>query len=174
MSYATEVCRYNWHSAGSLCWPFSISMLKYKCIFANKIYGSNFIKQHLETGMIWKYQKSKMLIAVSKKNYCVIYYNFRHTFVSYWRVSVASFPFLNSLLHTLVTSSSAIDSALLPSITLSLFHFFKPTFFKNPSHHGLSVVSSRLTLRTFHWPRLSWACLLLVSVVSRFFILARV
>ena len=33
------VCRYYWHSAGSLGWPFPV--LKYKCIFSTKIYGSN-------------------------------------------------------------------------------------------------------------------------------------
>jgi len=43
----TKVCRYNWHSAGSLGWP--VPMLKYKYIFSNKIYGSNFIKQHSES-----------------------------------------------------------------------------------------------------------------------------
>jgi len=30
----TKLCRYNWHSAGSVCWPFPI--LKYKYIFQIK------------------------------------------------------------------------------------------------------------------------------------------
>ena len=32
--YGTKVCRYNWHSVGSLGWPFP--MLKYKYIFQIK------------------------------------------------------------------------------------------------------------------------------------------
>jgi len=44
------LCRYNWHSAVFLGWPFPV--LKYKCICANKKYGSNFIKQHSETVMV--------------------------------------------------------------------------------------------------------------------------
>ena len=40
-----ESLPYNWHSAGSLGWPFP--MLKYKYIF--QIYGSNFIKRLSET-----------------------------------------------------------------------------------------------------------------------------
>jgi len=48
------VCRFNWHSAGSLDWPFP--MLKYKYIFENKIYWSNFIKRHSEIVTVWNYQ----------------------------------------------------------------------------------------------------------------------
>ena len=56
-SLGTKVCRCNWHSAGSLGWPFP--MLKYKYIyFWNKIYGSNFIKQHSETVVVWNYQNA--------------------------------------------------------------------------------------------------------------------
>ena len=44
-----------WHSTDSLGWPFP--MLKYY-IFWNKIYGSNFIKQHSETVMVWNYQNT--------------------------------------------------------------------------------------------------------------------
>jgi len=69
----------HWHTAGSLCWPFP--MLKYKYIFADKIYGSNFIKQHSETVMVWNYQNADC--SLKKSIYCVIYYNFRHTFVPY-------------------------------------------------------------------------------------------
>ena len=43
----TKVCRYNWHSAGSLGWPFPVI----KCKKSNKTYGSDFIKQHSETVM---------------------------------------------------------------------------------------------------------------------------
>jgi len=48
--------------------------------FSNKIYGSNFIKQHSDTVMVWNYQNADCSL---RKNYCVIYYNFRHTFVPY-------------------------------------------------------------------------------------------
>jgi len=53
----TTVCRYDWHSAGSLGWPYP--MLRYN-FFSNKIHVSNcvrnFIKQHSETVMVWNYQ----------------------------------------------------------------------------------------------------------------------
>jgi len=49
----TTVCRYNWHSAGSLGWPFPT--LKYKLYLSNQMYGSNFIEQHSETVMVWNY-----------------------------------------------------------------------------------------------------------------------
>ena len=52
-----SVPRYNWHSAGSLRWPFP--MLKYTNIFfSNKIYESNFIKQHSETVTVWNCQNA--------------------------------------------------------------------------------------------------------------------
>ena len=47
----TKVCRYNWHSAGSLGWPFPV--LKYKYIVFKWNNGSNFIKQHSETTTVW-------------------------------------------------------------------------------------------------------------------------
>ena len=50
LGWGTKVCRYNWHSAGSLGWPFP--MLIY---FSNKICGSNFIEQHSETVTVWNY-----------------------------------------------------------------------------------------------------------------------
>jgi len=53
-------------------------MLKYKYIFSNKIYGSNFIKQQLS------FEISKMLIAVLKTKFIVSFVViFRHTFVPY-------------------------------------------------------------------------------------------
>jgi len=64
----TKVCRYNWHNASTMGWPFP--MLKYKYIFSNKIYGSNFIKHHSETVMVWNYQtadcsfKDKYIVSI--------------------------------------------------------------------------------------------------------------
>ena len=52
----TIVCRYNWHSAGSRGWSFPNSNAKIKIYFSNKKYGSNFIKQHSQTVMVWNYQ----------------------------------------------------------------------------------------------------------------------
>jgi len=43
----------------------AISNAKISIYFSNKIHGSNFIKQHSETVMVWSYQ---MLIAVWEKN----------------------------------------------------------------------------------------------------------
>ena len=54
------------------CWNFNT--------FFKKIYVSNF-KQHLETVVGWNYQNADC--SLRKKIYCVIYYNFWHTFVPY-------------------------------------------------------------------------------------------
>jgi len=59
----------------------AISNAKIQICFWNKIYGSNFIKQHSETIMVWNYQNADC--GLRKKNYCVIYYHFRHSFVPY-------------------------------------------------------------------------------------------
>jgi len=45
--------------------------------FSKKLYESNFVKQHSETVMVWNCQNAE------KWTCCVIYYNFRHTFVPY-------------------------------------------------------------------------------------------
>jgi len=74
-----ESVRCNWHSAGSLGWPFL--MLKYKYTL-KKIKSSDFIKQHSETVMVWNYQNADC--SFRKKFYYVIYCNFRHTFVPCW------------------------------------------------------------------------------------------
>ena len=47
--------------------------------FSNKIYESNCIKQHAESVMVRNYQTADCILR--KEIYCVIYYNFRHTFV---------------------------------------------------------------------------------------------
>jgi len=60
--YGTKVCRYNWHSAGSLGWLLSITNAK---IFSYKIHGSNVNKQHSETVV---FEISKMLMSVLKIN----------------------------------------------------------------------------------------------------------
>jgi len=61
VTYEAKVCRYSWHSAGSLGWPFP--MLKYEYIFSNGTYESSFIELHSETVMAWL-QITRMLIAV--------------------------------------------------------------------------------------------------------------
>ena len=50
--WGTKVRRYNWHSAGSLGWPFLNAKIIY--IYSANIgpYGSNFNKQHSETVMV--------------------------------------------------------------------------------------------------------------------------
>ena len=67
--------RYTWHSASSLGWPFPMRKYYYICQI------SNFIKQHSETVMLWNYQNADC--SLRKNFYRVIYYNFRHTFVTY-------------------------------------------------------------------------------------------
>jgi len=56
----TKVCRYNWHSAGSLGWPFP--MLKYKYIFQIKY--TEAILSNITRKLFW-FEISKMLIAVA-------------------------------------------------------------------------------------------------------------
>jgi len=63
----TKVCRYNWHSAGSLGWSFP--MLEY---FSNKIYGSNFIKSNSTRKQSW-FEISKMLTAVLKDKFTALF-----------------------------------------------------------------------------------------------------
>jgi len=68
-----KVCRYNWHSAGSLSWPFPT--LNYKYIFQIKY--TETILSNSTRKQPWL-EITKTLIAVLK-----IYYNFWHTFVPY-------------------------------------------------------------------------------------------
>ena len=49
------MCRCNWHSAGSFGWSFPVLNYEYM-IRLTKICRSNFVKQHLETLMVWNYQ----------------------------------------------------------------------------------------------------------------------
>jgi len=56
----TKVCRYNWHSAGSLGWP--CPMLKYKYIFQIKY--TEAILSNITRKLFW-FEISKMLIAVA-------------------------------------------------------------------------------------------------------------
>jgi len=79
----TKVCRYNWHSAGSLGWTFL--MLKYKYIFQMK-YAEAILSNIL--GNCYGLKLAKVMTAVKKIN-LLRYYNFRHTFVQR-RETVAS------------------------------------------------------------------------------------
>jgi len=84
--------------------------------FSNKIYGSNFIKQHSETVMVWNYQNADCSI---RKKYCVIYYNFRHTFVPYCYAidcslltSTFTWVYVSSVLCTTLQVASCIWPAI--------------------------------------------------------------
>ena len=68
------LCRYNQHSAGSLGWPFPVLKCKYisRTKYTEAILSSSARK-------LLRFEITKMLIAV----YCVIYYNFRQTFLPY-------------------------------------------------------------------------------------------
>ena len=81
----TQVCRYNGHSAGSLVWPFP--MLKYKYIFSYKIYGSNFVKQHSETVMVWNYQNADCSF---KNKFIVLFITIFGTLVLYGQTTSVS------------------------------------------------------------------------------------
>jgi len=49
----------------------AVSNAKISIYFSNKIYGSNFIKQHSETVMVWNCQNADY--GLRKKTYCAIY-----------------------------------------------------------------------------------------------------
>jgi len=55
LTTGTKVCRYDWQ-----CWfpGLAISNDKVQTHFSNKMYGSNFIKQHLETVTVLNYQNN--------------------------------------------------------------------------------------------------------------------
>jgi len=72
--WATKVCRYNWHSARSMGWPFPL--LKYKYIF--QIKHTEAITSNTTRKLLW-FEITKMPIAV--KNKFIVSFNFRHTFV---------------------------------------------------------------------------------------------
>jgi len=57
--WGTKVCRYNWHSAGSLDWPFPV--LKYKYIFQIK-YIETVLSNSCQK-LSW-FEITKMLIGV--------------------------------------------------------------------------------------------------------------
>jgi len=78
-----QSCRYNWHSASSLDWPFP--MLKYSHIFQVKHTEAVLLNN---TWKLLRFEVTEMLIEVYEKNYRVIYCDFRHTFVPYRSVSV--------------------------------------------------------------------------------------
>jgi len=59
----TKVRRYNWHSAGSVRWPFP--MLKYKCIFQIK-YAEAILSNN--TRKLLRLEIAEMLIAVLNSN----------------------------------------------------------------------------------------------------------
>ena len=57
----------------------AISSAKILLYFSNKMYASNFIKQHSETVMVWNYQNADC--SLRKKIYCVISFIIPHTFI---------------------------------------------------------------------------------------------
>jgi len=68
------VCRYNWHSAGSLGWPFP-------CKNIDIFFKRNIQKQFYRTALGNWHGRKLAKCWLQFKKYCVIYYNFRHTFV---------------------------------------------------------------------------------------------
>ena len=62
------MCRYNWHSGGSLGWPFP--MLKYKYIFQIK-YTDAVLSN--STQKLLRFEISKMLIAVLRNKFIVLF-----------------------------------------------------------------------------------------------------
>jgi len=59
-----KVCRYNWHSAGSLSWP--IPMIKYKFIFQIK-----YMETILSNSTLW-FEIDKMLTGL-KNNFILLF-----------------------------------------------------------------------------------------------------
>jgi len=105
---------------------------------SNKMYRSNFIKQHSETVVVWNYQNADC--SLRKKCYCVIYYNFRHTFIPYFMASSHNRPvccffvpqlsfqfqyFLLQSVHNLHNTHTANNNAVTaPRMTSALTNYF--------------------------------------------------
>jgi len=70
----TKVCRYNWHIANSLGWPFPLQIKYTEAILI-------IIKQHSKTVMVRNHQNADR--SLKKLICCVIYCNFRHSFLHY-------------------------------------------------------------------------------------------
>ena len=66
-SEGTKVCRYNWHSAGSLGWSFPV--LKYQYIFRIK-YTEAILSN--STRKLLRFEISNMLTAVLKDKFIVL------------------------------------------------------------------------------------------------------
>jgi len=69
--------------------------------------------------LLW-FEITKMLIAVRKKFYCVIYYNFRHTFVACCRESSHADPVQRHAYH------QAVCVPVCQLIHFALLHCFLP------------------------------------------------
>ena len=61
-------------------WAGHFQYWNIKSFFSNKIYLSNFIKQHSETVMVWNYRNADCSFR-KKYIYCVMYCSIRRTFV---------------------------------------------------------------------------------------------
>jgi len=61
------VCRCNWHSAGSLGWPFPMLKCKYICQIKNTL---QFLS-HITLKLLW-FEIGKMLITVEKNKFIVL------------------------------------------------------------------------------------------------------
>jgi len=114
-----------------------LAIFNAKIYLSNKIYGNNFIKQHSETVMVWNYQNSHCSL---RKKYCVIYYNFRDTFLPNSFVSKTR-PLDGSEIIVTRKSSAIASVSLLWRLCIqslnpshwSLYHSFSPDLI--PSHH---------------------------------------
>jgi len=76
-----KVCRYNWHSAGSLGWPFPV--LKYKYIFLNHKYTEAILSNSTRK-LLW-FEITKKLIAVLKNKFVVSFVIIFGTFLFLWQ-----------------------------------------------------------------------------------------
>ena len=71
LDIGNEVCRYNWHSAGSMGWPFP--MLNINIFFKQKKYGSNFSKQHSKTIMVRNYKNADCSLKINFVSFIIIF-----------------------------------------------------------------------------------------------------
>ena len=63
-----RVCRYNWHSAGSMGWPFSVL----KCKYVSQIKYTETILSNSTGKLLW-FEITKMLIAFKKNKFIVLF-----------------------------------------------------------------------------------------------------
>ena len=105
-SEETKACRYSWHSAGSLGWPFPA--MKYKYIFFKYNTRKQFYQPALRNCHGLNLPQCRLQF--KKKRYCVVYYNLRHTFVPYKKHKTFLHLRRDAVSRSLIRSSTGVET----------------------------------------------------------------